>query len=40
MDHSEGSKGRVGGGGEGSDLVDQKNSRVTRILNSISRVTI
>lgn len=37
MDHSEGSKGR--GGGKGSDLVDQKNSRVTCILNSISRVT-
>ena len=37
MDRSEGSKGR--GGGKGSDLVDQKNSRVTCILNSISRVT-
>ena len=38
MDHSEGSKGRVGGGGrEGSDLVDQKNSRVTCILNQFKR---
>lgn len=32
-------RGGVGGGGEGSDLVDQKNSRVTCILNGISRVT-
>lgn len=28
-----------GGGEEGSDLVDQKNSRVTCILNNILRLT-
>ena len=32
-------RGEGGKGGEGSDPVDQKNSRVTCILNSISRVT-